>query len=48
MFESYQTQARFGTFMEPGVVLMPSYVNIGAYVGAGSMVDTWVKVGSFK
>lgn len=38
--------ARFGTFMEPGVVLMPSYVNIGAYVGAGSMVDTWATVGS--
>lgn len=38
--------ARFGTFMEPGVVLMPSYVNIGAYVAAGSMVDTWATVGS--
>jgi len=38
--------ARYGTFMEPGVVLMPSYVNIGAYVGAGSMVDTWATVGS--
>lgn len=38
--------ARFGTFMEPGVVLMPSYVNIGAYVGSGSMVDTWATVGS--
>jgi 2,3,4,5-tetrahydropyridine-2-carboxylate N-succinyltransferase len=38
--------ARFGTFMEPGVVLMPSYVNIGAWVGAGTMVDTWATVGS--
>lgn len=38
--------ARFGTFMEPGVVLMPSFVNIGAYVGAGTMVDTWTTVGS--
>lgn len=38
--------ARYGTFMEPGVVLMPSYVNIGAYVGAGTMVDTWATVGS--
>jgi len=38
--------ARFGSFMEPGVVMMPSYVNIGAYVGAGSMVDTWATVGS--
>jgi 2,3,4,5-tetrahydropyridine-2-carboxylate N-succinyltransferase len=38
--------ARFGSFMEKGVVLMPSYVNIGAYVGANSMVDTWATVGS--
>lgn len=38
--------ARRGSFMEPGVVLMPSYVNIGAYVGADSMVDTWATVGS--
>ncbi len=38
--------ARFGSFMEPGVVLMPSYVNIGARVGANTMVDTWATVGS--
>lgn len=38
--------ARFGSYMEPGVVLMPSYVNIGARVGANSMVDTWATVGS--
>ena len=38
--------ARYGTFMEPGVVLMPSYVNIGAWIGAGTMVDTWATVGS--
>lgn len=38
--------ARFGSFMEPGVILMPSYVNIGAYVGASTMVDTWATVGS--
>ena len=38
--------ARYGTFMEPGVVLMPSYINIGAYVGKNSMVDTWATVGS--
>ena len=38
--------ARYGSFMEPGVILMPSYINIGAYVGAGSMVDTWATVGS--
>ena len=38
--------ARFGSFMERGVVLMPSYVNIGAYVGAESMIDTWATVGS--
>jgi 2,3,4,5-tetrahydropyridine-2-carboxylate N-succinyltransferase len=38
--------ARFGSFLEPGCILMPSYVNIGAYVGAGTMVDTWATVGS--
>jgi 2,3,4,5-tetrahydropyridine-2,6-dicarboxylate N-succinyltransferase len=38
--------ARYGTFMEPQVVLMPSYVNIGAYIGHGTMVDTWATVGS--
>jgi len=38
--------ARFGSFIEPGAILMPSYVNIGARVGAGTMVDTWATVGS--
>jgi len=38
--------ARFGSFLERGVVLMPSYTNIGAYVGANTMVDTWATVGS--
>ena len=38
--------ARYASFMEPGVILMPSYVNVGAYVGAGTMVDTWATVGS--
>ncbi len=38
--------ARFGSFIEPGVILMPSYINIGAYVGRGTMVDTWATVGS--
>ena len=38
--------ARYGSFLEPGVVMMPGYVNIGAYVGAGTMVDTWATVGS--
>ncbi|MCQ2261980.1 MAG: 2,3,4,5-tetrahydropyridine-2,6-dicarboxylate N-succinyltransferase [Bacteroidales bacterium] len=38
--------ARYGSFLEPGVVMMPSYVNIGAYVGGGTMVDTWATVGS--
>ena len=32
--------------LEPGVIMMPSYVNIGARVGAGTMVDTWATVGS--
>ncbi len=38
--------ARFGSFMEEGVILMPSYVNIGAYVGTKTLVDTWATVGS--
>ncbi len=38
--------ARWGSHLEPGVILMPSYVNIGARVGAGTMVDTWATVGS--
>lgn len=38
--------ARYGSFIEPGAILMPSYVNIGAYVGGGTMVDTWATVGS--
>ena len=38
--------ARHGSYLETGVILMPSYVNIGAHVGAGTMVDTWATVGS--
>jgi 2,3,4,5-tetrahydropyridine-2,6-dicarboxylate N-succinyltransferase len=38
--------ARKGSFIAQNVVLMPSYVNIGAYVGEGTMVDTWATVGS--
>ncbi len=38
--------ARTGTFIGRNVVLMPSYVNIGAYVDEGTMVDTWATVGS--
>ena len=38
--------ARYGSFLERGVVLMPSYVNIGAHVGHNTMVDTWATVGS--
>ena len=38
--------ARWGSFLGRGVVLMPSYVNIGAWVGAGTMVDTWATVAS--
>jgi 2,3,4,5-tetrahydropyridine-2-carboxylate N-succinyltransferase len=38
--------ARYGSFLAKGVVLMPSYINIGAYVGQGTMVDTWATVGS--
>lgn len=38
--------ARYGSFIAGGVVLMPSYVNIGAYIDSGTMVDTWATVGS--
>lgn len=38
--------ARKGSFIGKGVVLMPSFVNIGAYVGDGTMIDTWASVGS--
>ena len=37
---------RYGSFIEKGAILMPSYVNIGANVGSGTMVDTWATVGS--
>ncbi len=37
---------RYSAFIAPNVVLMPSFVNVGAHVGAGTMVDTWVTVGS--
>src|ERR1041384_2138100 len=37
---------RRGAFIGKGAVLMPSFVNIGAYVGEGTMVDTWATVGS--
>jgi 2,3,4,5-tetrahydropyridine-2-carboxylate N-succinyltransferase len=38
--------ARWGSYLAPGAVMMPSYVNIGARVGADTMVDTWATVGS--
>lgn len=38
--------ARHGSFINKGVILMPSYVNIGAFVDEGTMVDTWATVGS--
>ena len=38
--------ARYGAYLAPGVIMMPSYVNIGAYVGSNTMVDTWATVGS--
>lgn len=38
--------ARWGSYLAPGVVLMPSFTNIGAYVDSGTMVDTWATVGS--
>ena len=38
--------ARYGSYIGRNVVLMPSFINIGAYVGEGTMVDTWVTIGS--
>lgn len=38
--------ARYGSYLARGVVMMPSYVNIGAYVDEGTMIDTWATVGS--
>lgn len=38
--------ARYGAYISKGVILMPSYVNIGAYIDQGTMVDTWATVGS--
>ena len=37
---------RYGSYIAPNVVLMPSYVNIGAYIGGGTLVDTWATIGS--
>ena len=37
---------RYGAYVEKGAILMPSYVNIGAWVSGGTMVDTWATVGS--
>jgi 2,3,4,5-tetrahydropyridine-2,6-dicarboxylate N-succinyltransferase len=38
--------ARYGSYISKGVILLPSFVNIGAYVDEGTMVDTWATVGS--
>ncbi len=38
--------ARHGAYVSKGVIMMPSYINIGAYVDEGTMVDTWATVGS--
>jgi len=43
---SVDFEVEFGAYIGKNVVLMPSYVNIGAYVDSGSMVDTWATVGS--
>ena len=37
---------RYSAFIAPGVVLMPCFVNLGAHVGSGTMIDTWATVGS--
>jgi 2,3,4,5-tetrahydropyridine-2-carboxylate N-succinyltransferase len=41
-----QALARYGSYVSKGAILMPSYINIGAYVGAQTLVDTWATVGS--
>lgn len=41
-----QATARYGAYLAKGVIMMPSYVNIGAFVDEGTMVDTWATVGS--
>ena len=38
--------ARYGSYISRGVIMLPSYINIGAWVGSGTMVDTWATVGS--
>ena len=38
--------ARYGSYIAKGVIMMPSFVNIGAYVDSGTMIDTWATVGS--
>ena len=38
--------ARYGSFLAKGVIMMPSYVNIGSYVDSGTLIDTWATVGS--
>ena len=38
--------SRFGAYISKGVIMMPSFINIGAYVDSGTMVDTWATVGS--
>jgi 2,3,4,5-tetrahydropyridine-2-carboxylate N-succinyltransferase len=38
--------SRWGSYLAPGVIQMPSFVNIGGYVDEGTMVDTWATVGS--
>ncbi|MEX0982195.1 MAG: 2,3,4,5-tetrahydropyridine-2,6-dicarboxylate N-succinyltransferase [Bacteroidales bacterium] len=38
--------ARYGSYISRGVIMMPSYINIGAFVDSGTMVDTWATVGS--
>ena len=38
--------ARYGTFINKDVVIMPSYINIGAYIDSGTLIDTWATIGS--
>ncbi|HXM17565.1 MAG TPA: 2,3,4,5-tetrahydropyridine-2,6-dicarboxylate N-succinyltransferase [Candidatus Tumulicola sp.] len=38
--------ARYGSYLSPNVILMPGFINVGAWVGDGTMIDTWATVGS--
>lgn len=40
------TSIRYGSYIGPKCIIMPSFINIGAYIGSGTMIDTWATIGS--